>query len=212
MKVISCNLGAKTALNWRGKTVYSGIIKKSIDGPLFLEKEDVKGDNVVDRKYHGGPEKACYIYGANNYPHWENLYPDLNWHYGFLGENITLEHLDESTIYPGDIYQLGNAIICITDPREPCYKLGIICKDQKVLKQFRAAGLPGTYTSVIQNGAVKLGDEMKLAERTQDEFSLRQVFLFRHNPPATKEEMLRLANNPNLPRFSYKKWPIKIDG
>jgi len=211
MKIISCNIGTKTALSWRGKTVYSGIFKKPSSQSLFLEKYDVRGDVVVDRKYHGGSDKACYIYGANNYPYWKSLYPNLDWHYGFLGENITMDKLDESTIYPGDIYELGNAIIKITDPREPCYKLGIICGNQRVLKQFREAGTPGTYVSVIQNGEVKLGDELKLIERTQDEFNLRQVFLFRHNPPSTKEEMIRLSKNPNLPKFSYKKWPIKID-
>lgn len=210
MKVISCNIGEKIHISWRGKNVYTGIFKKPVSAAIFLGKTDVKDDIVYDRKYHGGIDKACYIYGANNYTYWREMYPNLNIELGFFGENITVEYLDESKIFSGDIYQLGEAIICVTDPREPCYKLGIRFEDQKVLNKFRASGLSGTYLSVIKEGFVKIGDEMTLIERKQNEFSLREIFLFRHDPPSTKEEMHALANNPNFSHFAYKKWPIKV--
>ncbi|MHA7057295.1 MOSC domain-containing protein [Aquimarina sp. M1] len=158
MKVISTNIGKPKVISWRGKEVKTGIYKYPVSKPIFLDMEDVKDDHVVDRRVHGGVDKACYLYAAEHYPYWKEKYPDLHWSYGMFGENVTVLGLDERTIYIGDIYKLGEAIVQVTQPRQPCYKLGIRFGTQAVLKQFIEAVKPGIYIRVLTAGFVKTDD------------------------------------------------------
>ena len=136
MKIISTNIAQPTTFTWNGKEITTGIYKTPTDAPIFLGKEDVKGDVVSDRKVHGGEFKACYLFSLNHYDYWKNLYPNLEWTYGMFGENITVKDLDESQLFIGDIYKLGNALVQITQPREPCFKLAHKFGSNTVLKQF----------------------------------------------------------------------------
>lgn len=162
MKVISCNIGQITMIKWRGKDIKTGINKQPVNHGILLESTDVKDDHVIDRKYHGGIDQACYIYGKSQYDYWQQMYPDLDWHYGFLGENITVEDLDESSLISGQIYQLGTAKVQITKPRQPCYKLGVMLGSQSAVKTFWDAPYPGTYLKIIEQGTVQVGDQMTL--------------------------------------------------
>ena len=135
MLVKSVNIGNKQDVLWNGKTVSTGIFKKSVLS-IKLGKEDVDLDDVVDRKYHGGIDKACYIYSFNHYAFWQKLYPNVELNFGMFGENITIEGLNEKTVYIGDIYRIGGATVKVTQPRQPCFKLGVRFSDQKIIKQF----------------------------------------------------------------------------
>ncbi|MEZ4793181.1 MAG: MOSC domain-containing protein [Gelidibacter sp.] len=176
MQIVSTNIAKPTTFLWNGKEETTGIYKKPTTQPIYLGKEDVKGDEVSDRKHHGGIFKACYLFSADQYPYWKNLYPALDWTYGMLGENLTVSGLDESQIYIGDIYKVGNATIKITQPREPCYKFGVKFGSQEVLKQFIEHGRPGTYVSVLEEGFVAVGDEIKLIERPSNSLTTSQFF------------------------------------
>ncbi len=103
MKIVSLNTGKRTEVQWRGKTYATGIFKSKIEGPLFLDVEDVQNDAVIDRKHHGGIDKAVYAYGYNHYAYWRSLYPSLNLQYGFMGENLTVSNLEENDIHLGEI-------------------------------------------------------------------------------------------------------------
>lgn len=175
MKVTSVNIAEKQLIQWKGKTEATGIFKKPVNS-IYLESEDVKEDNVIDRKYHGGIDKAAYIYSADYYSFWQEKYPELHWEAGMFGENITIEGFDESQIRIGDTYEIGTAIIKISQPRTPCYKLGIRFQTQKVLKEFIRSLYPGAYVSVIKNGDVKKGDVLKLISTGEAKVSLREVF------------------------------------
>ena len=94
MKVVSVNIGERKGVKYRGKTVQTGVFKKPVTHPIILGKFDVEGDAVIDRRYHGGEFKACYLYSADHYEFWKNKYPDLEWEYGMFGENITVEGLN----------------------------------------------------------------------------------------------------------------------
>ena len=111
MKIRSTNISKPTTIIWNEKEVLTGIYKKPINKPIYLGKEDVKGDEVSDRKHHGGEFKACYLFSKNQYEYWKNLYPNLNWELGMFGENLSVEGLDEAQIRVGSRYQVGEAII-----------------------------------------------------------------------------------------------------
>ncbi len=183
MKIISTNIAKPTKFIWNGKEVTTGIYKEPINGPIFLGKTDVKGDEVSDRKHHGGEFKACYLFSENQYDYWKGLYPNLDWNWGMFGENLTVEDLNEDDIHIGDIYKVGEALVQITQPREPCFKFGYKFGNQNALKQFIDKGYSGTYVRILQEGYVTAGDEFKLTEKAKNSISTRSFFnlLFSRN-------------------------------
>lgn len=180
MKVISTNISEAKEVLWKGKKEKTGIFKKPVD-EIMLESELVVGDVVVDRKYHGGVDKACYLFTYDNYDQWKDMYPDSNWSMGMFGENLTVEGLDERNIYIGDIYEVGEAIIEVSEFREPCYKLGIRFDTQKVLKDFINQPHCGVYVRELQSGRVKAGDHIILKTRVQEDFTLSRVYWLRYH-------------------------------
>jgi len=176
MKVIAVNIGKKTAISYKGRNIETGIFKFQVDHPVFLDIENVKNDAVIDRKYHGGIAQAVYGYSENHYEYWKGLYPDLDWQYGMFGENLTISNLEETEIHVGTIYKLGEAILEVTKPREPCVKLGIRFGTQKVLKQFWNGTKSGIYFKVLKTGNVKVGDALILSNKNETAPTIAQVF------------------------------------
>lgn len=176
MQIISTNIAQPTTIEWRGKELKTGIYKHEVDTPIFLGTEDVINDHVIDRRYHGGEEKACYLYSAEHYPFWEQKYPQLKWEWGMFGENLTVSGLHESEIYIGDRFQIGEAIIQVTQPRQPCFKLGIRFDTQKVINDFWDSPFPGVYVRILQPGYVAKGDQLILIESNTGSLSIKQVF------------------------------------
>lgn len=209
LKVISLNIGKKQEVDWRGKKVQTGIFKRPVDYPIFLGKEDVATDDVVERKYHGGVNKACYIYSADHYHYWSEKYPEVDMTFGALGENITLSGLDETQINIGDIYQLGEAIVQVSQPRQPCFKLGIRFGSQKIVKDFFRSPYSGIYLRIIQEGEVKMGDEMTLKTTVPNGISVADV----HSLFTSNKENITLAKKAIAQEFlanSYKNDLIKL--
>jgi len=190
MQIISTNIAQPTTIDWNGQEVVTGIFKTPTNQPIFLGKQDVKGDEVTDRIHHGGEFKACYMFSAEQYPHWKNLYPHLNWQYGMLGENLTVSGFDESQVLIGNIYKVGKALIQITQPREPCFKFGVKFGTQEVLKQFIDHGYPGTYVRVLEEGFVKTGDIFTLIKSASNGLSVYDFF----NLLFSKEKDQKLLN------------------
>lgn len=196
MKVISTNIAQKTTIKWKGKDIETGIFKKSVS-EIFLGYTDVENDNVIERKYHGGVDKACYLYSSDHYQYWKELYPDLDWSYGMFGENITVKDLDETELYIGDIFEIGSATIQISEPRLPCYKLGVRFGSQKIIKEFNNTTFSGAYVRVLKNGIIKPNDEFKLVEK-HNRITLSDVYsLFSSNK--NNQELIKNAlNEPHL--------------
>lgn len=182
MKIISTNIAKPTIIEWRGQKVETGIYKYTVEGPIFLGTSDVVNDHVIDRRYHGGSDKACYLYSADHYPFWQNKYPNQDWKWGMFGENLTVSGLNESEVRIGDRFQIGNAVVQVTQPRQPCFKLGVRFGDQSVVSDFWTLPYPGVYVRVLSQGEVQSGDEMILIERDPESLSVSQVFsIFHHN-------------------------------
>ena len=176
MKIISTNTAKPTTFIWNDKEVVTGIYKTPTDRPIYLGKECVKGDEVSDRKVHGGEFKACYLFSADHYGYWKALYPNLNWDWGMFGENLTVSGLDEKNIHIGDVYKLGDALTQITQPREPCFKFAHKFGSPDALKQFIEHGNPGTYVRVLKEGHVKTGDTLTLVESATNSLSVFDFF------------------------------------
>jgi MOSC domain-containing protein YiiM len=176
MFVISVNIGVSTTIVWKGKEQKTGIFKKPAGEPIFLDADDVKNDQVIDRRYHGGIDKACYVFSELHYSYWKKIYPDLLWNWGMFGENLTVSGMDESMINIGDIYKIGQAIVQISQPRQPCYKLGIKFGTQNMVKQFVNYGYSGAYIRILEKGFVDTGDEFKLIEKQDNSLSVKEVF------------------------------------
>lgn len=183
------NIGKRKLIKYRGNEIYTGIYKYPVNEAIMLGVTDVAGDEVIDRKYHGGTDKACYLYGANHYNFWKKELPKLDWHFGMFGENITVDGLVESCIRIGDVFKLGTAVVQVTQPRQPCYKLGIRLENPKAVKQFVKAELPGVYLRIIEAGEVKRGDTMELISSNVENHSVREIFHLLYHPNEKTEEI-----------------------
>jgi MOSC domain-containing protein YiiM len=199
LKIISTNIAKPTTFIWNNQEVTTGIYKKPFHDAIYLGKEGVRNDEVSDRTVHGGTFKACYLFSEIHYQYWKYLYPNLDWDWGMFGENLTISDLDETQIYIGDIYKIGNALVQITQPREPCFKFAHKFGTTDVLKQFIEHGFSGTYIRVIEPGFVKNGDTLELIQSAKNSLTTAQLFhlLFAKQKD---QNLLNLAiNNKSLP-------------
>jgi MOSC domain-containing protein YiiM len=165
MKIISLSVGRPRLVAWKGQTVSTGIFKSPVEGRVTLRTLNLDGDRQADLSVHGGPEKAVYAYPSEHYGYWREELPGAELPWGMFGENFTTEGLDESTVNVGDRFRLGAAEVTVTQPRMPCYKLGIKFGRADILKRFLASGRTGFYFSVQREGEVGAGDEFELIGR-----------------------------------------------
>jgi MOSC domain-containing protein YiiM len=165
MRIISLNVGRPRLVVWNGQTVSTGIYKLPVEGRVMLRALNLDGDRQADLTVHGGPEKAAYAYPAEHYAYWREELPGTELPWGMFGENFTTEGLDESAVNIGDRFRLGAAEVTVTQPRMPCYKLGVKFGRADILKRFLASGRTGFYFSVRHEGEVGAGDEIELIGR-----------------------------------------------
>ena len=158
MEIKSTNAAEPTTFIWKEAEVTTGIFKKPTGTPIFLSTNKVVGDEISDRIHHGGYYKACYLFSAEEYPFWKKQYPDLGWTWAMFGENLTVTNYNPHQLFLGDVYRVGEALVQISQYREPCYKLGYKFGDQKVIQQFIDRGNGGTYLSILEEGEVNVKD------------------------------------------------------
>ena len=198
MKVVSTNIGKSVEINYHGQIEKTGIYKYAVDQAIFLGKEDVVKDAVIDRRYHGGADKACYWYSEKHYAFWKDKFPNLDWNYGMFGENLTISDLDEGDIKIGDVFQIGNARVQVTQPRQPCYKLNYRFDCNSMVRQFIDAGFPGIYIRVIEEGKVRKGDELILLERREESLSIREVYNLLYESSKDQLKLEKALSDPAL--------------
>jgi len=205
MQVISTNIAMPKTITWKGKEYLTGIYKNPVSGSILLDKEDVFKDSVIDRKFHGGNDKACYVFSENHYQYFKNLYPNLEFNWGMFGENLTVSDLDEAQIFIGDVYKIGEAIVQISQPRQPCFKLGIRFNNQMVVKQFVEHGYSGVYLRVIEKGIVKVNDTWELVKKEENSLSIKDVFKLIYQETTIDQKMVIKALNISSLATSCKK-------
>lgn len=199
MRVLSTNIGNLTPITWNGKELHTGIFKYPKNSALLLEKEMVANDAIADRKVHGGRDKACYLFSTKHYPYWEKRYPNLDWNWGMFGENLSISDMDETQMRIGDIYKIGSALVQITQPREPCFKLGIRFGSQQILKEFIDYGYPGTYVRILEQGKVSPEDELILIKPSDNILTVYQFFQLLYARKKDKKLVKLAIENMALP-------------
>src|SRR5216110_3027894 len=170
MKLVSVNTGLPRNVTWHGRNVTTGIFKQAVQGRVALRKLNLDGDRQADLTVHGGEHKAVYCYSVAHYEYWRKQLPGRELPMGVFGENFTLDsRVDanalEDSIHIGDRFLVGSAEVVVTQPRLPCYKLGIRFESDGMVKRFLASGRTGFYFAVIREGEVGAGDEIKAIAR-----------------------------------------------
>jgi MOSC domain-containing protein YiiM len=188
MNLLSVNVSLPIEIESDGRRVSTGIFKRPVDGPVAVTKLNLDGDRQADLKNHGGEFKAVYAYSFDHYPYWQNLLNIVDMPMGQFGENLTIAGLDESKSCIGDHLQIGDAIFAVTQPRVPCFKLGIRFNDPEMPNRFIASGYTGYYLKVIQKGVVEAGDKVDLVRRSDDGVTVRALFesYYKYDPSAGK--------------------------
>ena len=206
MEVVSTNIGNPRTVVWNKEEVTTGIFKNPVDEPIFLGEENVTDDTVVDRRYHGGVDKACYLYSADYYPQWQARHPYLEWSYGMFGENLTIRGFDEKEIRIGDVFQLGKAKVQVSEPRQPCFKLNIRFNSKDALKEFVSFQRSGCYLRIIEPGMVENGDKMTLLESNSESLTVFETFKLIFTKSKDAELVERALNDPYLAEATKEKF------
>jgi MOSC domain-containing protein YiiM len=165
MKIVSLNVGRPRLVMRNDEPVSTGIFKEPVTGRVMLRTLNLDGDRQADLTVHGGPEKAVYLYPSEHYAFWKQELPDMDLPWGMFGENFTAEGILETETHIGDRFRIGAAELMVTQPRMPCYKLGIRFGRTDIIRRFLASERTGFYFSVLQEGEVGAGDEIQLIEK-----------------------------------------------
>lgn len=160
MRVLSIQCGMPREVLWHGHTVTTSIFKDPVQGRVGLRALNLDGDRQSDLSVHGGKFKAVYCYPSEHYASWRTELPGAELAAGAFGENFTVEGFSEDTLHVGDRFAVGSAEVVVTQPRLPCYKLGIKFGSDEMIKRFLASGRSGFYVAVAREGEVGAGDEM----------------------------------------------------
>lgn len=208
MKLVSINVSKPVEVDYEGKKVATGIFKTPIEGAVSVGKVNVQGDGQADLTVHGGIDKAVYAYSRDHYGFWEEALHRSSLPMGMFGENLTIEGLDESVSCIGDHLQIGSVVFAITQPRVPCFKLGIRFDDMEMPKRFSKAARTGFYLKVLVEGSLCVGQEIRILQKGVGRVAVRDLFTSYMNPQSAESKAIlrRAAAVPEL----ASEWRSKI--
>ncbi len=147
-------------VDWNGNSVATGIFKSPVEGKVKVRRLNLDGDEQADLTVHGGPDKAVYAYPVEQYEYWKFEMPERPLEWGSFGENLTVSGFDENSVCIGDKLKIGTARFVVTQPRMPCFKLGIRLADPGMVRRFYKSGKWGFYLGVLEEGDVEAGDQI----------------------------------------------------
>ena len=191
MQLLTVSVSPVKEVIYQGKTVTTGILKEPVPGRVMVRRLNIDGDDQADRRVHGGLDMAVYAYPVEHYPFWEGELGRKDFPHGQFGENLTVSGMDEETVRVGDIFRIGGALLQVTQPRIPCYKLAIRMEQGLDFPgRFQQTGRMGFYFRVLEEGEVGAGDPVELLERDESSATIAQfirVYLHdAHDPPSLK--------------------------
>ena len=175
MKIVSVNTGLPREVMWHGRSVTTAIFKAPVKGRVALRRLNLEGDRQADLTVHGGEHKAVYCYPEAHYSYWQNELPGRELPVGIFGENFTTSGLLENSVHLGDHFSIGSAEVIVTQPRLPCYKLGLRFQADDMVKRFLASGRTGFYLAVTREGEVGAGDEFKVIARDPNGVAVSEI-------------------------------------
>lgn len=198
MRVASVNVGMPKTRLWRGRYVSTAIFKDPVASRVPLRRHNLDGDAQADLSVHGGPDKAVYAYPSEHYDYWHGELPGRDLRPGAFGENLTTEGLTEGSIHIGDEFRVGSARLVVTQPRQPCFKLGLRHDDPSMVKRFLASGRPGIYFAVAEEGEVGPGDPIERVREDEHRVTLIEVNAMIFDPQADPDAIRRALRVPAL--------------
>ena len=198
MKVLSVSVGLPREVEWKGKLVRTSIFKTPVAGRVWVSKLNLDGDQQSDLSVHGGIDKAVYAYPSEHYVFWREQLPGTDLPWGAFGENLTTEGLDEET-HIGDRFRIGSAEFAVTQPRMPCFKLGIRFHDPGMIKQFLGSRRTGFYFSVLVEGEVGAGDSIQLIRRDENSLTVADIVNLYAADAANQDALRRASELSSLP-------------
>lgn len=199
MKLLSVNVGLPREIEWNGRIVRTSIFKEPVTGRVRVARLNVDGDQQSDLTVHGGPDKAVYAYPSEHYPFWRSELPDMDLAWGVFGENFTTDGLGEDTLHVGDRLRIGSAEFVVTQPRMPCFKLGIRFNRSDMVKRFLQSGRTGFYFAVLKEGEVAAGDSIELLERDKHNIPVADVVNLYRGDAGNQDLLHRVSELPALP-------------
>jgi MOSC domain-containing protein YiiM len=199
MKIVAVSVGGPRQVQWRGRAVQTSIFKAPVSGRVRVGRLNIEGDRQSDLSVHGGHEKAVYAYPAEHYALWRTELPDAELAWGAFGENLSTEGLLEEEVCIGDRYRMGTAELVVTQPRTPCYKLGIRFGRQDIVKRFHQSGRSGFYLAVVGEGEVAAGDAIERITRDERGVTVADVVRLYAADAANQSLLERASEHPALP-------------
>jgi len=199
MRIVSVNVGMPRETVWQGMTVRTGILKEPIPGPVMINKLNLLGDGQADLRVHGGEQKAVYAYPAEHYEYWRSALPEVSFTWGYFGENLTIQGLEEKTLCIGDRLRIGAAVLRVTQPRMPCYKLALRFDRDDMIKRFLISGRSGFYLAVAEPGEVAAGSEVEILSRDPNRVRVSDIVQLYLTQTADADLLQRVLNVDALP-------------
>ncbi len=210
MRIVSVNVGLPREIAWGSDVVSTGIFKEPIDGRVPLRRLNLEGDAQADLSVHGGPDKAVYAYPVENYDYWREQLPGRELPLGVFGENLTTEGLREDALHVGDELRVGTARLVVTQPRLPCYKLGIRFGDPGIIPRFLASNRPGFYLAVLEEGTVSPGDAVELLREEENRLSVTELLRLMVHDKTNTERMRQALCVRHLAAVLRKKFETRL--
>jgi MOSC domain-containing protein YiiM len=194
--IVSVNVAVPTKVCIQDRVVLTSIFKEPVEGRVAVRKHNIAGDTQADLTVHGGPYKAVYCYPEEHYAFWSDQLPDTKLVFGNFGENLTTRGLTEDVVQIGDQFRVGSAILQVTQPRMPCYKLGIRFGRADMVKRFWQSDRPGIYFSVVDVGDLAAGDAIEKVAQVPDSISVADVVALYKGTKRSPELMERALRAP----------------
>ena len=191
MNILSVNISGAKQADYNGRVVGTGIYKEPVAGPVQAGKLTLEGDRQVDHRYHGGEHKAVYAYPYEHYSYWAEQLGRDDFSYGQFGENFTTEGVLETDVHIGDRFRIGEALVEVTQPRVPCFKLGMKMEDPRFVQVFLRSGLSGFYLRVLEEGQVEAGNAIEREFTHPEKITVRAIHHLYFNDSTNREEIKR---------------------
>ncbi|TAL85771.1 MAG: MOSC domain-containing protein [Rhodanobacter sp.] len=200
MTLVSVNVALPVAVRHGRDSVTTGIFKQPVTGPVAVHRHHLAGDGQADLVRHGGEHKAVYAYSLDHYAYWREVLDRDELPYGQFGENLTVAGLDEAALCVGDQLRVGDALFSISQPRTPCFKLGIRLADGRMPRLFAESLRTGVYLRVLQQGTVEAGNTVDVVARDPHRLSIRALFdaYLKPDDPVALETLTRALEIPAL--------------
>lgn len=175
MKILSINVGLPKEIFYEGKMIRSGIFKVPVVGPVQVNALNLVGDQQADLTVHGGPSKAVYVYPSEHYAFWRKELPEVEFPWGSFGENLSTEGLLEKDLNIGDRLCVGSVELVVTEPRLPCYKLGVKFNRDNMVKRFLKSRRTGFYCAVLREGVISAGEAIHYLSRDDNRVTVADI-------------------------------------